>query len=153
MCKLSLSLPTLSLYYREGRALTCTCIHVGLVNHRCRYNENETLTKFEIMDGAPVRGESIPVRLFLGGFDLTPTYRNIHHKFSLKYYLNLVLVDQDDRRYFKQQYISFRVQLFLPPSLEYKERKKADRQRKVMEEGKQERMATARLGRNICSNR
>jgi vacuolar protein sorting-associated protein 26 len=25
------------------------------------YNESETLTKFEIMDGAPVRGESIPV--------------------------------------------------------------------------------------------
>ncbi len=48
------------------------------------YNESETLTKFEIMDGAPVRGESIPVRLFLGGFDLTPTYRNVHNKFSLK---------------------------------------------------------------------
>lgn len=48
------------------------------------YNESETLTKFEIMDGAPVRGESIPVRLFMGGFDLTPTYRNVHNKFSLK---------------------------------------------------------------------
>jgi len=70
------------------------------------YNESETLTKFEIMDGAPVRGESIPVRLFLGGFDLTPTYRNVHTKFSLKYYLNLVLVDEEDRRYFKQQEIT-----------------------------------------------
>jgi len=29
------------------------------------YNESQTLTKFEIMDGAPVRGESIPVRLSL----------------------------------------------------------------------------------------
>merc|ERR1712188_253782 len=71
------------------------------------YNENETLTKFEIMDGAPVRGESIPVRLFLGGFDLTPTYKNVQNKFSLKYYLNLVLVDEDDRRYFKQQELTF----------------------------------------------
>lgn len=25
-------------------------------------NENETLAKYEIMDGAPVRGESIPIR-------------------------------------------------------------------------------------------
>lgn len=66
------------------------------------YNENESLTKFEIMEGAPVRGESVPVRLFLGGFDLTPTYRNVASKFSLKYYINLVLVDEDDRRYFKQ---------------------------------------------------
>jgi len=54
------------------------------------------------MDGAPVRGESIPIRLFLSAFDLTPTYKNIHNKFSVKYYLNLVLVDEDDRRYFKQ---------------------------------------------------
>jgi len=48
-------------------------------------------------------GESIPIRLFLSPFDLTPTYRNINSKFSLKYYLNLVLVDEEDRRYFKQQ--------------------------------------------------
>jgi hypothetical protein len=48
-------------------------------------------------------GESIPIRLFLTPFELTPTYRNIHNKFSLKYYLNLVLVDEEDRRYFKQQ--------------------------------------------------
>ncbi len=87
------------------------------------YNENRTLSKFEIMDGAPVRGtptisidlskssfsvyrlyisscfssmishplssfsrcfyilgEAIPVRLFLGGFDLTPTYKDVHNK-------------------------------------------------------------------------
>jgi len=68
--------------------------------------ESETLTKFEIMDGAPVKGESIPVRLFLSQFDLTPTYRDIQSKFSVKYYLNLVLVDEDDRRYFKQQEIT-----------------------------------------------
>jgi vacuolar protein sorting-associated protein 26 len=70
------------------------------------FNENETLTKFEIMDGNPVRGELIPIRLFLSEFDLTPTYRLVHNKFSLKYYLNLVLVDEDDKRYFKQQEIT-----------------------------------------------
>lgn len=58
------------------------------------------------MDGAPVKGESIPVRLFLGHFDLTPTYRNVHNKFSVKYFLNLVLVDEEDRRYFKQQEVT-----------------------------------------------
>ncbi|KAI4382171.1 hypothetical protein MLD38_008169 [Melastoma candidum] len=67
------------------------------------YVETETLAKFELMDGPPVRGESIPVRLFLSPYELTPTYRNINNKFSVKYYLNLVLVDDDDRRYFKQQ--------------------------------------------------
>jgi vacuolar protein sorting-associated protein 26 len=66
-------------------------------------NESETLVKYELMDGAPVRGECIPIRLFMSSLDLTPTYKNTSHKFSVKYYLNLVLVDQEDRRYFKQQ--------------------------------------------------
>eukprot|EP00258_Populus_trichocarpa_P008562 XP_002314237.2 vacuolar protein sorting-associated protein 26A [Populus trichocarpa] len=70
------------------------------------YVETETLSKFELMDGAPVRGESIPIRLFLSPYELTPTYRNINNKFSVKYYLNLVLVDEEDRRYFKQQEIT-----------------------------------------------
>jgi len=65
-------------------------------------NESETLTKYEIMDGAPVRGESIPIRLFLSPYELTPTYQNVHNKFSVRYFLNLVLVDEEDRRYFKQ---------------------------------------------------
>ena len=56
-------------------------------------------------------------RLFLGGFDLTPTYKDVCNKFSVSYILNLVLVDEDDRqklqyfvlnfprRYFKQKEI------------------------------------------------
>ena len=75
------------------------------------------------MDGAPVRGgfthdsnsrlkydvmtlllgESIPIRLFLSGYELTPTMRDINKKFSVRYHLNLVLVDEEERRYFKQQ--------------------------------------------------
>ena len=69
------------------------------------YNESETLAKFEVMDGAPVRTESIPIRIFLSPYDLTPSYKNINNKFSVKYFLNLVLVDEEDRRYFKQQEI------------------------------------------------
>lgn len=67
------------------------------------FNENETIAKYEIMDGAPVRGESIPIRVFLAGYDLTPTMRDINKKFSVRYHLNLVLVDEEERRYFKQQ--------------------------------------------------
>ncbi|XP_067140239.1 vacuolar protein sorting-associated protein 26B-like [Centruroides vittatus] len=69
------------------------------------FNDNETIAKYEIMDGAPVRGESIPIRLFLAGYDLTPTMKDINKKFSVRYYLNLVLVDEEERRYFKQQEI------------------------------------------------
>lgn len=70
-----------------------------------QHSDNETLTKFEIMDGAPVKDQCIPVRLYLTGFDLTPSYKNVQNKFSVRYFLSLVLVDEEDRRYFKQQEI------------------------------------------------
>ncbi|KAG2190551.1 hypothetical protein INT46_007738 [Mucor plumbeus] len=57
------------------------------------------------MDGAPIKGETIPIRLFLGGYELGPTFQDINKKFSVKYYLNLVLVDEENRRYFKQHEI------------------------------------------------
>lgn len=69
------------------------------------YNESENITKYELMDGAPVKGETIPIRLFLSPLPLTPTFRSVNNNFSVKYYLNLVLVDEEDRRYFKQQEI------------------------------------------------
>ena len=64
--------------------------------------ESENLTKYEVMDGAPVKGENIPVRFYMASTDLTPTYENVNKRFSVKYFLNLVLVDEEDRRYFKQ---------------------------------------------------
>ena len=56
---------------------------------------------FELTHG--FSGESIPIRLFLSGYELTPSMRDVNKKFSVRYYLNLVLVDEEDRRYFKQQ--------------------------------------------------
>lgn len=67
--------------------------------------DSTTVVRFEIMDGAPVKGETIPIRLFLGGFDLTPTYKDVNKKFSCRTYLSLVLIDEDARRYFKQSEI------------------------------------------------
>lgn len=66
--------------------------------------ESERLTQFEIMDGSPVKGESVPVRIYLSPFrnKLTPTYNYPHMKFAVRYFLNIVLVDDDERRYFKQ---------------------------------------------------
>ena len=71
------------------------------------YNESENVSKFELMDGAPIKGEMIPIRLFLAPLSISPTYRSINNVFSVKYYLNLVLVDEEDRRYFKQQEVTF----------------------------------------------
>lgn len=76
---------------------------VGSGNHQI--SDNQTIVRFEIMDGAPVKGETIPIRMFLGGFDLVPTYRDVNKKFSTRTYLSLVLIDEDARRYFKQSEI------------------------------------------------
>ncbi|CDR45383.1 CYFA0S18e00606g1_1 [Cyberlindnera fabianii] len=59
--------------------------------------------RYEIMDGSPVKGETIPIRVFLGGYDLTPTTKT--NLFSVKNYLSLVIIDEDGRRYFKQSEI------------------------------------------------
>jgi vacuolar protein sorting-associated protein 26 len=68
------------------------------------------LCRYEIMDGSPVNNEVIPFRFFLSPFELTPTYENVNNIFSVKYYLNLVIIDQKNERYFKQQEITlFRI--------------------------------------------
>ncbi|CCF55521.1 hypothetical protein KAFR_0A00830 [Kazachstania africana CBS 2517] len=61
---------------------------------------DSTAIRFEIMDGSPVKGETIPIRLFLGGYDLTPNMSCNY--FSVKNYISLVIIDEDGRRYFKQ---------------------------------------------------
>lgn len=68
--------------------------------------ENDTIAKYEVMDGCPAKGEIIPIRMYLASFDLGPTFKTQNNRFSVKYFLNLVLIDEDDRRYFKQQEIT-----------------------------------------------
>ena len=68
--------------------------------------ESDTLTRFEVMDGCPVRGEMIPIRLPLDGLDVAPTMASVSSPFAVRYFLNLVLVDEEDRRYFKQQEVT-----------------------------------------------
>lgn len=54
------------------------------------------------MDGCPDKGEYIPIRMYMKGIPLAPSYKNIHNRLSVKYWINLVLLDDEDRRYFKQ---------------------------------------------------
>ena len=69
------------------------------------------------MDGSPIKSkinifysnffvdENIPIRFYLSPYELGPTYANVNNRFSVQYFLNLVLIDVEDRRYFKQQEI------------------------------------------------
>lgn len=67
------------------------------------YLIDSTAIRYEIMDGSPVKGESIPIRLFLGGYDLIPNMSCNY--FNVKNYLSLVIIDEAGRRYFKQSEI------------------------------------------------
>lgn len=40
-----------------------------------------------------------PRRLYLSPYDLSPTHKDVHNKYSVRYMLNLVLVDEEDRRW------------------------------------------------------
>lgn len=67
------------------------------------YLIDSTVIRYEIMDGSPVKGDTIPIRLFLGGYELTPDMSCNY--FNIKNYLSLVIIDEDGRRYFKQSEI------------------------------------------------
>jgi len=54
-------------------------------------------TPSSVKTNAPSSGECVPLRVFLKPYPLTPTYRATN-KFTVKYFLNLVLVDEEDRR-------------------------------------------------------
>ena len=63
------------------------------------------VARYELIDGVPNKNEKIPIRFFLKSYNLTPTYPNIDNIFFVKYYLNLVIADDNDNRYFKQKEI------------------------------------------------
>ena len=50
-------------------------------NGQSAVTETENLNKFEIMDGAPVKGECIPIRFYLASTELTPSYENVNNRF------------------------------------------------------------------------
>ena len=74
--------------------------------------KKKIVASYELIDGGPYKNETIPFRLFLSAYNLTPTYKDISGYFSTRYFLNLVFFDQNDNRYFKQKEI-FLFRLFL----------------------------------------
>ena len=63
--------------------------------------EPEYIARYELVDGGPCRYERLPIRFFLKSYNITPSYPNIEEFFGVKYFLNFVVVDGEDNRYFK----------------------------------------------------
>jgi vacuolar protein sorting-associated protein 26 len=64
------------------------------------------ISKFEIVDGSPADGDIVPIRMLLNGFALSPTYKELNNVISIKYFLKFVIIDEEDKSFYKQQEIS-----------------------------------------------
>ena len=80
-----------------------------------RNAEPKIIATFELIDGGPYKNETIPFRFFLEPYNLTPSYTDVAGNFSVRYYLNLIIKDQKNNRYFKQKEI-FLYRLYLKNS-------------------------------------
>lgn len=67
--------------------------------------ENTLLSKFEVVDGRPGVADIVPIRMFINCYELSPTYKDLNNVMSVKYYLKFVVIDDDDKAFFKQQEI------------------------------------------------
>ena len=63
--------------------------------------EPEYIANFELVDGSPCNKEKLPIRFFLKSYNITPSYPDIEEIFGVKYFINFVVVDAEDNRYFK----------------------------------------------------
>lgn len=68
--------------------------------------ESKVIARIEVMDGNPQINEAVPIRLYLSSIEgLTPTQKSIANKFSCQYLLNIMVHDDEGRRYFKSHQI------------------------------------------------
>ena len=65
----------------------------------------QDIIAYEIMDGGPIKNEIVPIRLYLKPYSLTPTMNNVNNRLCVTYLISLVLIDIEDRQYFKKHEI------------------------------------------------
>ena len=101
-------------------------VEVQLLKSEVVLNENNkkepvVIEDIELIDGNPDKNDTVPFRIFLKSYNLTPTYKNINNIFSVKYYVNLIVGDFEKNTFFKQTEIKlFRIFKTKPnPDLNY----------------------------------
>lgn len=90
-------------------------VHMQLNFYRIEsYNSDDTVFKkktllkqYEIMDGPPVRGECIPIRLFLSNEDIWPFVPFKGCPLHVEHYIRAQLTDENGKGYFKRLKIDF----------------------------------------------
>jgi vacuolar protein sorting-associated protein 26 len=65
-------------------------------------HEREILKTVEIMDGPPCRGDSIPIRFFLGDTDIWPFVPFKDSMMRVDWYLRAQITDENGKKYYKR---------------------------------------------------
>jgi vacuolar protein sorting-associated protein 26 len=74
-----------------------------IVNGSNKLADNTVVGKYEILDGSPNESDIIPIRMYLDCYELTPSYKLNDFDASVEYFLKFVVIDNNDKNYFKQQ--------------------------------------------------
>jgi vacuolar protein sorting-associated protein 26 len=69
--------------------------------------ERTIVKSLEIMDGAPVRGDNIPIRFFLGDCKLWPYIQFPDSAVTIEWYLRAQMTDENGKKYFKRLRVNF----------------------------------------------
>jgi vacuolar protein sorting-associated protein 26 len=69
--------------------------------------ERAIVKSLEIMDGAPVRGDNIPIRFFLGDCDLWPYCQFRDSALKVEWYLRAQMTDENGKKYYKRLRVEF----------------------------------------------
>ena len=85
-------------------------MEIQLLRREVVFNEKkyepEYISKYEIIDGGPIEHEKIPIRFFLKSYNLTPSYFDVEGIFGVQYFLNLIVVEYNNNRYYKSTEIN-----------------------------------------------
>lgn len=66
------------------------------------FTDTKNIARYEIMDGGPIIGEIVPIRFYLSSVEgVTPSINNINNCLTCKYLINIILYDDEEKRYFK----------------------------------------------------
>lgn len=77
-------------------------------------NDTQTMIQYELMDGTPQPGTTIPIRLYLNGVSgLSPSFTSLHDRLTVSYLVKLVIIDSMGKKYFKEAPVTLYRQLRL----------------------------------------
>lgn len=63
--------------------------------------EDQNLVSYELLDGAPVKGCSVPIRIYIGHLNLWPAPINKEAKVTADYFLRVLAIDENGGHYVK----------------------------------------------------